>query len=168
MSNYFLRNRVITARMQRVTPQNSLHRQPYSLYCAVPANCINGIRRTRRIKPACARGKQGRDYRLIETNDCNNEKLHTYFPTAIAVKSDFISRSISLNGGLSNGRADTFGYRNKSFRFRDRSPEGISSKFLFNRYDSLIRRRMRLRSTAFFIALETITPNRSGRVSKFS
>gem|GEM_PF-3722930 len=134
----------------------------------MPVNCINRIRRTCWIKTARAWGKQGRDYRLIKTNNCNNKKLHTYFPTAIAVKSDFISRSISLNGGLSNGRADTFGYRNKSFRCRDRSPEGISSNFLFNRYDSLIRRRMRLRSTAFFIALETITPKRSGRVCKFS
>jgi len=134
----------------------------------MPVNCINGITRTCWIKPACAWGQQGRNYRLIETNNCNNKKLHTSFPSAIAVKSAFMSRSISLNGGLSNGRTDAFGYRNKSFRFRDRSLEGISSNFLFNRYDSLIRRRMRLRSTAFFIALETITPKRSGCVGKSS
>src|SRR5208283_196077 len=105
-------------------------------------NCINSIGRTCWIKPACTPGKQRRNYGLIRAKKCYQENLHIYFPIAIAVKSDFISRSISLNGGLPNRRADVLGYINKSSRLDDRSREGMSNSFLFKRYDSLICRLM--------------------------
>jgi hypothetical protein len=62
------RHRVVSARIERITPNNAFHRQPCAFDGPMFINGLVTVMRTGRVEPTCIRGQCRRDHRLIHSN----------------------------------------------------------------------------------------------------